>query len=214
MLNTNEVQDDALIIGSIQRYIHDNISIQHLYSPVIFKDFLVTDGCKRKYDHQHDRIKYILDNINDKETILDLGCNTGFMINELIRFKDIKATGVDNIGCLIKLCELIHSYQDSKSTFILNDMNDFIIACQRNGKTFDNVIIASVFEFEEIISMVDALLSITKKRLFLEPTNHKLYSIEELNKYYIDSFKKIYRIKILGHTDYQNRVMLMVDKNA
>jgi len=181
-----------------------------VYNPITINGELLIDGNRRKMENQHIRINAIANNIKPNSSYLDMGCNSGFIIKELIELKNIKATGVDIEDDIIKLCKLINKIENLNINFIKQDIKKFIIECRKNNIKFDNVSMLSIGDFNETVLLLDFLLSITKYNLFLEPTNHEGMSISESKEKIKKLFPKKYNIEILTITDYQNRFLLKV----
>jgi hypothetical protein len=62
------------------------------------------------------------------------------------------------------------------------------------------------------MEILDSLLAITRCKLFLEPTNHENLSHEDMMDRYNNSPLSSYNSRVLTVTDYQNRLLYMVEK--
>ena len=164
---------------------------------------------------QHLRTTPLRYNVQRDSEFLDLGCNTGFFLKELVKAKNVKATGVDVKQELINICEKTFKYDRVEAEFICSDFQPFIDNCILTGVQYDNVAMLSVFDFDTTVEhMLERLLAITRHKLFLEPTNHTKETTEQiLERLKCRPFKNL-NVKVLGTTDYQNRILFMVTKNA
>jgi len=188
------------------------ITEKEVYDPIFVNGILLKDGLRRKAKNQYKRIDPIANNIEEGGTFLDLGCNTGYMLRKLVKRKKLKAVGVDYVHDLILLCKLIFDYDDLYAKFVNMDLFEYVESCIEKRLTFDYVSMTSVFDFDSIIKMLDSLLSITDKKVFLEPTNHEKMSYDDMIKRFEESPLSKYNTKIIATTDYQDRLLYMVEK--
>jgi 2-polyprenyl-3-methyl-5-hydroxy-6-metoxy-1,4-benzoquinol methylase len=183
-----------------------------VYNPVTLNGELLQDGNKRKLINQNIRVNSIANNIEKDSSYLDLGCNTGFILKELVRLKNIKGVGIDHVESAIQICNAINSIEKLDIEFIQTDMHKFIFECIETNTLFDNVALMSVDDWDNTIKKMDKLLSLTRNKLFIEPTNHEFRSVDETQKIVDENLTKKYRIKVLTITDYQDRFLCMVEK--
>ena len=185
-----------------------------VYNPITLHDMLIRDSAKRPYNQQYIRLDALAPQIKFGSTLLDLGCNAGFFIRELSKLRNIIATGVDNQPNLIELCNMINDFEQLNATFIQADMLKLIQKYRSKKTRFDYVLLTSVFDFDACEAIFPQLLEITNIKVFVEPTNHEGRSKKEMSQIFQEKFGDPYNAKFLTTTDYQNRFLFMVDKNA
>lgn len=187
-------------------------NIDHLvYCPLVYNNELIKDGIKRKYINQS-RLHLLSNQISKNTTVLDLGTNSGYILKELARLNNIKGVGVDVNQKFVNLCQLLNQSEHYELEFICMDVQDYIKFCLRYNIKFDYIMFLSVFDYSRTMSMVDDLLMITNYKLFLEPTNHSKRSKDYLFNFRFKPYIDKYNWELLGYTDYQNRLLLMIEK--
>lgn len=183
-----------------------------VYTPITLNGKLIQDSNRRKHKNQHHRINAITSKIKDGTTFLDLGCNTGYLLKEIMKIRNVKGTGVDCEEDLIELCKINFELEKIDAKFLLEDIFVFVQKCIDEKIQFDYVSMTSVFEFEPTMMFMDTLLKITRRRLFFEATNHKKYTIEQQKHLHKNSKLSEYRHSLLSVTDYQDRLLYVIFK--
>lgn len=183
-----------------------------VYTPITLNGKLIRDGNPRKLKNQHHKINAITSKIKDGTTFLDLGCNTGYLLKEIMKVKNIKGTGIDREEDLIELCKTNFELEKIDAKFLLEDIFIFVQKCIDEKIQFDYVLMTSVFEFEATMEFMDELLQITRRRLFFEATNHEKYTIEQQKHIHKNSKLSEYRHSLLSVTDYQDRLLYVIFK--
>ena len=183
-----------------------------IYNPVVVDNELIFDGNRRKLKNQHARVNHIVSKIKEGGyTFLDLGCNTGYMLKEFIKQKQVVGTGVDTEEELLKICEMSYKFDNINATFVKENLWHFLHKCRIDKIKFDYVSMTSVFNWDVTMEQMHNLMAVTRRRLFLEPTNHEKLTIAEQKERYENSIlKKDYRSNLLAYTDYQDRGLYVV----
>lgn len=197
-------------IKDVTEYI-ERMSTTKIYSPMTLDGNIIRDG-KRLYKDQNKRIYPIISKIKTGGTLLDLGCNVGYIMKEIIKERQVKATGVDHNNNLIKLCKDNFELEEINVSLVCDDIIKFINKCMEQKIKYDYVLFLSVFDFDGTMMILDNLLKITRRRLFLEPTNHEKMTAQEQKERYKISKLKDYRSSLLAFTDYQERGLYVVFK--
>jgi SAM-dependent methyltransferase len=199
-------------IQKIKKYILKDIpdvDIQNIYNPVVINDILIIDGNRRKYYSQHIRLD-LLPSFKD-QTVLDLGCNVGYLLFQIKKNGANECLGVDRNKFHIKIANFIVEYEKLKGiNFVCNDFNRL-----QFNKIWDNVLFLSVSNYNELLGNIKKVLSFGK-RIFIEPTNHKDHykNKEQIIYEFIPKLRDFGHVKLLGFTDYQNRALIQIEKSV
>lgn len=94
--------------------------LYHVYTPIVINGQLIIDGNRRKLANQKFRLEKFPDFKN--QSILDIGCNAGFILFELKRKGAGKCLGIDNNKNFIRIARYITEYEKLKDIeFIARD---------------------------------------------------------------------------------------------
>lgn len=189
--------------------------IYTIYSPVILNKKIIFES-KRKYKDQFIRLNYFPD--FNGESVLDVGCNTGFILQQL-KNTGLRV-GVDYSVYNTEIARIVNAIEGGESEFFpLNIMGDTIPGYE--NYVFDNSLLLSVsspIDEDNNVTyqigfdkMMDIIKLKTSKSMYIEPTNHAELPVEEMKEYYKEYFKKWGTPVFLGVTDYQNRLMYRID---
>lgn len=197
---TQEQKDHLLKIA----YPHQNPRVD-VYIPVYAGGEVLYDGNRREHQNQHQRLQFL--NIKDK-SVLDLGCNTGYISNYCAQNGAAQVVGVDLYQNLIDVCNYIKE---------IDNIPNVEFVCGRKESFEENWGNKFIFPFDIGLNMSNHCIEHTTKSLkkyahlakiwYIEPTNHpdKFLSKEETKKQGIESFSQFGDVEFLTYTDYQDR---------
>lgn len=185
-----------------------------LYSPIEYNGNIIFEN-KRKYKDQFvKRLNYFPDDFNE-ESVLDVGTNTGFILLQLKKQHNAgHCVGVELNPWLTRVAEELVSLNDLKDIefYPLNFMTDAI----PNNTVFDNTLLLSMGSPSENIynfgydRCLDKIKTITRKHIYVEPTNYEHTLAPNLIRFYDEYFKTWGTPECLGTTDYQDRVLYRI----
>ena len=184
-----------------------------VYIPVVVGGEVIRDGNRRKHENQHIRLNPI--DVAGK-TVLDVGCNTGY-ISFRLKEKGAKyVLGVDKDPKVIRVCNTVKEYDGfTDIDFIEVDKGYFDPTYK--DKVANPVLDSEHFPFDVGLIMSNWDIDATTHELglfrhyaqvwYLEPTNHPSHykSKEELVEYGVEKFKQFGDVEFLTYTDYQDR---------
>lgn len=194
----------------------------NVYIPIFAGGELLWDPERRKHENQHLRIDKI--EVEGK-TVLDIGCNTGYISFRLIEKGAKYVVGVDNDPKILKICNLIkEADQVDNIEFIEVDKKNFTSRMKK--QFFDNPVTNhSCFPFDVGLTLSNFDIDRTADEMrewgnyakvwYLEPTNHPdLYKDkDEFKSYSIEKFSEFGDVEFLSYTDYQNRGLFKLTMN-
>ena len=176
-----------------------------VYIPVYAGGEIIYDGFKRLYKNQQSRLQYL--NIKGK-SVLDMGCNTGFISNYCALNGATSVVAVDLKQNLINVCNYIKEIDNISNI-------DFICGLKEDlEKDYSQ---KYNFPFDIGLNLSNHNIEITVRNLkkyghlakvwYLEPTNHEAHflSKEETKKQGIEAFSQFGDVEFLTYTDYQDR---------
>ena len=184
-----------------------------LYSPVVVNGKLYFHD-KRKEENQWKRLEIFPKNFN-KETIIDIGTNTGYVLNIFKKKHNAGyCLGIDKSESMINIANEVKRLE--KTTGIDFEVSEFL-SDYSSIKLFDNSLLLSItnkyFEDKHLNykKMLAKLKGITKKNIYVEPTNWREEPIKKYLKDNIEILKEFGTVEVLGKTDYQNRFIFRID---
>jgi SAM-dependent methyltransferase len=180
----------------------DNNPRIDVYIPVYANGELIRDGNKRKHKNQHIRLDHI--DVKDK-TVLDFGCNTGYIAFRLIEKGAKHITAIDLKPELIKICLWIWALEKHYNTIDFICANKYDWANEYND-TFDIGLNLSNFDYDKTIDELKEYGHLAKT-WYIEPTNHNPHykTIEEILEWGVNELSQFGEVEFLTHTDYQHR---------
>lgn len=176
-----------------------------VYIPVYAGGEVLYDGNRRKHQNQHIRLQYL--DVKDK-TVLDMGCNTGYISNYCAHNGATQVVGVDLKQNLIDVCNYIKEIDNISNVEFICEEKRYVE--QNWGDKFS-------FPFDIGLNMSNHGIDTTVRNLkqyghlaktwYLEPTNHpdEFLSKEDTVKQAIEAFSEFGDIEFLTYTDYQDR---------
>ena len=176
-----------------------------VYIPVYAGGEVLYDGNRRKHQNQHIRLQHL--DVKDK-TVLDMGCNIGYISNYCARNGATQVVGVDLKQNLIDVCNYIKEIDNISNVEFICEEKRYVE--QNWGDKFS-------FPFDVGLNMSNHGVDITVRNLkqyghlakvwYLEPTNHpdEFLSKEDTVKQAIEAFSEFGDIEFLTYTDYQDR---------
>lgn len=182
----------------------DNNPRIDVYIPVYAGGELIWDGNRRKHENQHIRLNHI--DVKDK-TVLDFGCNTGYIDFRLVEKGAKHITAIDSKPELIKICMWIWALEKHYNTieFICADKYEWAKDC---NDTFDIGLNLSNMGYEHTINDLKTYGHLAKT-WYIEPTNHLAWgeerTKEQIRQYGLDELSQFGDVEFLTHTDYQDR---------
>jgi len=180
----------------------DNNPRIDVYIPVYANGELIWDGNRRKHKNQHIRLDHI--DVKDK-TVLDFGCNTGYIDFRLIEKGAKHITAIDLKPELIKICLWIWALEKHYNTidFICANKYDWANEC---NDTFDVGLNLSNFDYDKTIEELKEYGHLAKT-WYIEPTNHNPHykTTEEILEWGVNELSQFGEVEFLTHTDYQHR---------
>lgn len=197
---TQEQKDHLLKIA----YPYQNPRVD-IYIPVYAGGEVIYDGNKRLYKNQQSRLQYL--DIKGK-SVLDMGCNTGFISNYCALNGATSVVAVDLKQNLIDVCNYIKKIDNISNI-------DFVCGLKEDlEKDYSQ---KYNFPFDIGLNLSNHNIKITVRNLkkyghlakvwYLEPTNHEDHFLfkEETKKQGIEAFSQFGDVEFLTYTDYQDR---------
>jgi len=187
----------------------------NVYTPIFIKDQLLIDGV-RYFDSQKERLDTLPD--FEGESVLDLGCNNGYMLFEILKNKNPGTCyGIDNdfnplfLGMAKACYEGISSdsIQFIKTTIVT--MLDTIY--QKKMEKTDNLICFGVYPYSSNIqdTIIHDFISCTNNKIFIEFPNHSWsYKTPKESLEYAKQFEIYGEVKTTI-LEYQERMIMEID---
>ncbi|MBN2441754.1 MAG: methyltransferase domain-containing protein [Spirochaetales bacterium] len=191
----------AYASGKIYTFLDDKLDI---YMPVVYKDVLLYET-RRSLAAQHVRINLLPS--FEGETLLDIGCNAGYLTYYLAQTAAF-CYGVDNNPSTIVIPRDILSYKNR--TNVEFHECPFWLLYKVLTKPVDNILFLSIFNSTEINDIFPVLKSYCRKNIYIEPTNYEGLKGEYLVEKNMQLFKKYGEVTFLGITDYQGRGLFRI----
>lgn len=205
MDNTKEILD--YILGP-------DVDTSSLYQPIIVDDVLVFDFKKRSHAEQLKKRISLFPSFKN-ESIIDIGCHTGYILQQLIKYKEAsKCYGLEPSRLQHSISKKIAKIERNNIFYALGSVEDL------GDISFENSLFLSVTSPMEnhygldFMKAMDKIREVTKKSIFVEPTNHRSDSVEFMKNYYDEYLSRWGTPILLGTTDYQNRVLYRIDVNV
>ena len=187
---------------------------QVLYSPVVINNEIIFENA-RKVRNQWKRFSLLPSDFNN-ESILDIGTNSGYVINRLKKSHNAGyCLGIDRSQTMIDLANEIKKEEELENVDFMgsNFLEDFPIT-----ERFDNTLLFSVtgkhYFLVPSLNMTRFILKlkkITNKYIYIEPTNYERDPVLVYLDYYKHFFKQFGGAELLGETDYQGRHLFRID---
>lgn len=194
------------------KYLIQMISLleTNIYLPIVINNELICDGIRR-CKNQFERLKLFPSMKN--ETIIDIGCNTGYMLFQFKKMGAGTCIGIDNNENIIKIANYVKKLEaESDIKFICLDYNAINLNI---AKQADNVLYLGMDQYSNIFDEIPNLLKLTKKRLFIESSNTDEYDYKKTKKEikeWTETINIYGKATLLGFTDYECRGLVMVEK--
>lgn len=176
-----------------------------VYIPVYAGGEVLYDGNRRKHENQHIRLKHL--NVDGK-SVLDMGCNTGYISNYCAQNGATQVVGVDLKQNLIDVCNYIKE---------IDNISNVEFICEEKRYVEQNWKDKFSFPFDIGLNMSNHGIDTTVRNLkqyghlakmwYLEPTNHpdEFLSKEDTVKQATETFSQFGDVEFLTYTDYQDR---------
>ena len=201
------------------RIINNYRRIRPLYTPVFVKDELYYEWeTKRSFKNQKIRLDLFPQNFNN-ESILDVGTNSGFFALYLRKYFNAGlCVGVDIDKELQPMWDRILELENVDKLHYKAVSDKTAIEIE-----FDNILLLSIANMDDeglyvgkvhyngLKFLLNKYSKISKKSLYVEPTNHHNWDKSKLIAEYQKYLSKWGEPTFLGHTDYQDRPMFRVD---
>jgi SAM-dependent methyltransferase len=183
--------------------------IDRFYQPLVVNGELLYDGI-RELKNQNIRLDCI--DVNNK-TVIDFGCNTGYIIFELLKRGASYCFGVDVANYNINICNAIKRIEKLKNIDFYCDY--FYDVDEPNRLTFNpkqhfdiglllsiEGIHGTILQLEKMITFADVW--------YVEPNNHKNLSKKKIFNWGMDELTQFGKVEFLTYTDYQNRGLFKI----
>ena len=184
----------------------------NVYIPIFAGGELLWDAQHRKHENQYLRVDKI--EVEDK-TVLDIGCNTGYISFRLAEKGAKYILGIDNDSKVLEICDLIKEVDQANNI-------EFVEANKRDFNSDNPVINNPNFPFDIGLTLSNFDIDATYREMeiyghyakvwYLEPTNHPDHfrDKDEFKSYSIEKFSKFGDVEFLTYTDYQDRGLFKV----
>lgn len=183
-----------------------------VYIPIYAGGQLVKDAERRKHENQHVR----LDHIDvDGKSVVDLGCNTGYISAYCARNGASEVIGLDYKQELIDVCNYVKEVDNLDNlTFVCENKQYWAKDCDR---VFDVGLNMSNFGYEETIKDMTNYGHIAKV-WYIEPTNHAhwaegFWDEDKIKEWANTELSKFGKVEFLTLTDYQDRGFFKLTMN-
>lgn len=175
-----------------------------VYIPVYAGGEVIYDGGRRYHANQSLRLNHL--EVTNK-SVLDMGCNTGYISNYCAVNGASKVVGIDLKQNLIDVCNYVKEIDN------ISNVEFICIPKQELEENYPNL----GYPFDIGLNMSNHQISITARDLrrykhlakvwYIEPTNHDVerFSKEETKKQGIEAFSEFGEVEFLTYTDYQDR---------
>lgn len=176
-----------------------------VYIPVYAGGEVLYDGNRRKHKNQHIRLQHL--DVKGK-SVLDMGCNTGYISNYCAQNGATQVIGVDLKQNLIDVCNYIKE---------IDNISNVEFICELKNSVEENWKDKFTFPFDIGLNMSNHNIDVTIRDLkkyghlaktwYIEPTNHpdEFLSKEDTVKQATEAFSQFGDVKFLTYTDYQDR---------
>jgi SAM-dependent methyltransferase len=178
-----------------------------MYMPVVYKEVILYESRRSLADQQ---VRINLLPSFEGETLLDIGCNTGYLTYYLAR-KAAYCYGVDSNPATIAIPRDILSYKN-RTNVEFHECPLWLLY-KVLTKPVDNILFLSIFNSDEIDKIFPILKSYCRKNIYIEPTNYEGLKKEVLIKKNMELFEKYGQVTLLGITDYQERGLFKITLN-
>jgi SAM-dependent methyltransferase len=185
----------------------------NIYSPVVVFDKLICEGFRSTKVFE-ERMDTLPEDFNG-ESVLDLGCNTGYMLLEIKRKRNPgRCDGVDIDRTTLFIPQTI-SFHERLSNIDFNYFNNNDIIekiLKEEVPKFDNILCFGVYEFLNNIEedIIPSLVECVNKRIIIEMANHPHnYKTPEESEKYAEGLKQFGDIK-LTILKYQDRPVIEI----
>lgn len=177
----------------------------NVYLPVDVDNEIIYDGNRRYLENQHIRTQHL--QVQDK-TVLDIGCNTGYISKFCAKNGAKYVLGVDNDEKIIRVANYIKLVEEIENLeyilmdkYQLSDNTDYDFP-------FDIGLNLSNLGYEITLSDLERYGHLAKV-WYIEPTNHEHWgegkTNEEIVQWGESELSRFGDVEFLTHTDYQNR---------
>jgi SAM-dependent methyltransferase len=189
-------------------------SFVNLYSPVVVLDKLICDGI-RPLNTYKERLDTLPTDFK-RESVLDLGCNTGYMLLDIKKYKNAgRCDGIDFEKNSVFIAKSIAYYERLLDIeFNIYTIRDIVNEILTNKIIkFDNILCFGVFEFNQGIEkdVIPDLVKCAKKRIIFEMANHPCnYKSPDEIKECVKVFEQFGKVKTTI-LKYQNRPVIEID---
>jgi SAM-dependent methyltransferase len=185
-------------------YDNGDVGIVDVYVPVYADGEVICNRGARKHENQEVRLKHL--DVNGK-TVIDLGCNTGYISTHCARNGATKVVGIDLRQDLIDICNYIKEIEGLNNTHF--EVADKYLYTEALTETFDIGLHMSNFGYERTIDDLNKYSHIAKV-WYVEPTNHPHWEEGQWDEARIrqwgqEKLSKFGQVEFLTLTDYQDR---------
>jgi SAM-dependent methyltransferase len=194
-------------------YENGNVGMVDVYVPVYANGEVISNRGARKHENQHTRLQY-LDVVG--RSVIDLGCNTGYITAYCARNGASKAVGIDIEPNLINICNYVKEVEGLHNlSFEVANKYEYT---QNLDETFDIGLHMSNFGYERTIDDLNNYGHVAKV-WYVEPTNHPHWEEGEWDEARIrrwgqEELSKFGHVEFLTLTDYQNRGFFRLTMNS
>lgn len=210
-MDYNKLNKEQLIEYSKNQLTGDNNKRLNVYIPIMAGEDLILDADLRRHENQYDaRLRHF--NIEGK-SVIDIGCNTGYISNWCAINGATKVLGIDNDTPIINVCNSLKNISGLHNLeYVLADKYEFL---KNLNEVFDVALQLSNFENERVISELEEYGHIAKV-WYVEPTNrpwpgeNRGYDREYLENWGKTKLSKFGNVEFLGTTDYQDRGLFKI----
>lgn len=183
-----------------------------VYIPIVAGGQLVKDAERRTYENQHIRVDHI--EVSGK-SVIDLGCNTGYVSAELARKGASEVVGVDIKQELVDIGNYVKEVDNlTNLSFVCQNKIDFTLDTNR---IFDVGLNMSNFGYQETIDDLTRYGHIAKI-WYIEPTNHPhweegFWDEDRIKEWGSTELSQFGKVEFLTLTDYQDRGFFKLTMN-
>jgi SAM-dependent methyltransferase len=176
-----------------------------LYMPVMYNDIILFEP-RRNAEAQKIRMNLLPSFKN--ETVLDIGCNTGFLTYSLAKTAEF-VFGIDHNSATIKIPKDILSYKNNINNVAFHETTIWYIY-KYIREPVDNLLVLSIYHINQIPAIIPLISQYCKKHLYIEPTNHGNNTKEFIKDNHSKVLSHYGKVELLGYTDYQNRGLFQI----
>lgn len=211
---------DKILLEEIERHnaLSDAGKTNNIYSPIYVNEELYFEFRNRPFQSQIEKRISLFPIDFHQESILDVGTNSGFIALYLKKYHNAgNVLGVDITGSFRKIWNRITQLEQ------IRDLNFDVVSEEWiPEEKYDNILILSISNkektyYKSLSYLIEKLKPYVNKSIYVEPTNHKDQKLnrsltkDEIRDIYTEYLSQWGRVKLLGHTDYQDRGLFRID---